>query len=71
MHKFKALFKLLDDDLRDAEFHKIFKQEVEKVEDKSKTDTVERCLWKESHKKYQSWYNCLREDVSKIQEKYK
>ena len=31
---------------------KIFKQEVEKVEDKSKTDTVERCLWKESHKKY-------------------
>ena len=37
----------------------------------SKTDTVERCLWKESHKKYQSWYNCLREDVSKIQEKYK
>ena len=105
MHKFKALFKLLDDDLRDAEmhikyaeeiyedgdkaigamfvkeahsrlehfdyFHKIFKQEVEKVEDKSKTDTVERCLWKESHKKYQSWDNCLREDGSKIQEKYK
>ena len=105
MHKFKALFKLLDDDLRDTEmyikyaeeiyedgdkamgavflkeassridhfdyFHKIFKQEVEKEEDKHSAETVEKCLWKESHKKYQSWYKCLREEIRELQEKYK
>lgn len=52
-------------------FHKIFKQEIEKEEDKHSAETVEKCLWKESHKKYQSWYNCLREEIRELQEKYK
>lgn len=99
MEKFKALYKSMYDDLKDAEmmidyackvkekdekdaalakelavyanfrlnhfmeFHKLFMTESKKYSEKMQADTVDRCLWHETHEMMQEWYNSVKRKI--------
>lgn len=99
MEKFKALYKSMYDDLKDAEmmidyackvkeedekdaalakelatyagsrlnhfmeFHKLFVAEAKKHSDKVQADTVDHCLWHETHEMMQEWYNSVKRKI--------
>ena len=99
MKKFKALYKGIYDDLKDAEmminyackikensedaaladeiakyansrlnhaldFHKLLINEAKKQNDTS-VDSVNKCLWEETHEMMQEWYNSIKSKVEK------
>lgn len=45
-------------------FHKMFEAEAAKVKDVSK-ETVQECMWEESHEMYQEWYNDIDRKIKK------
>ena len=79
MVKFKALYKGMYDDIKDAEmmikyalsrlnhyneFHKLFEQEMSK-ESKHSEESVENCLWEETHKHIEEWYEKVKKKIDK------
>ena len=100
MEKFKALYKGMYDDLKDAEmmieyacdikedhaedkaladevakyakyrlehfmaFHKIFIEEAKKQKEVTEK-TVSMCMWEETHKNMQEWYEKIRKKIEK------
>ena len=99
MEKFKALYKAMNDDLKDAEmmieyaceikeedekdaalakelalyashrlthfmdFHKLFVAEAAKNQNKVTAETVDRCLWHETHEMMQEWYESIKHKI--------
>ena len=99
MVKFKALYKGMYDDIKDAEmmikyaceiketqsdkaladeiakyalsrlnhyneFHKLFEQEMSK-ESKHSKESIENCLWEETHKHIEEWYEKVKKKIDK------
>ena len=45
-------------------FHKIFEGEIAKEKNIGK-ETVQECMWKETHEMYQDWYNNIDRKIKK------
>lgn len=45
-------------------FHKIFEAEIAKNKEMTQ-ENVANCLWKETHKHMQEWYDCIQKKISK------
>ena len=99
MKKFKALYKAMHDDLKDAEmmieyackvrdeqerdmalakelasyasyrlahfmeFHKLFVAESAKYASKMSAETIDHCLWGETHEMMQEWYESIKHKI--------
>lgn len=98
MSKFKMLYRMMHDDLKDADMiidyacelketdkklgdyfatnakerlahfdsiHKIFQEEVENEIKNKDGKGVYDCLWDETHRQMQEWYDCIEKAVEK------